>query len=363
MNVERWLRTRRVSWQKLEELLKKVDSSGLGSLDRQGLTELGRLYRATSADLSRARALKLNSELQIYLNNLVVRAHNQVYQNKQSRLSDLFLFFLHGFPRQFQTNILYVLTAFLLFLLPGLGCYREALYDPNFGQLEIVPGQSLVSEELYHMIENRQMWTDSVQDSSPAVAGLIATNNIKVSLLAFATGITFGIGTVYVLIMNGMSIGTVFGVCQDYGMAHRLAAFVAGHGVIELMAIFISGGAGLMIGGAMLFPGQLSRRDSLKKVARPAMELFAGTVLMLLVAGTIEGFVSPRTDIGADVKYMVSAATAAMLTLYLLVPRTEPNKPVASLSERAKIKADSTSDLTVDTKGEMVETSGGNPIG
>ncbi|OPZ83079.1 MAG: hypothetical protein BWY75_03167 [bacterium ADurb.Bin425] len=113
----------------------------------------------------------------------------------------------------------------------------------------------------------------------------------------------------------------------------------------------------------MLFPGQLSRRDSLKRVARPAMELFAGTVLMLLVAGTIEGFVSPRTDIGADVKYMVSAATAAMLTLYLLVPRTEPNKPVASLSERAKIKADSTSDLTVDIKGEMVETSGGNPIG
>lgn len=74
MNVERWLKTRRVSWQKLEDLLKRVESRGLGSLDRQGLNELGRLYRASSGDLSRARALKLNADLQIYLNNLVVRS-------------------------------------------------------------------------------------------------------------------------------------------------------------------------------------------------------------------------------------------------------------------------------------------------
>ena len=333
MNVERWLRTRRLSWQKLEDLLKQVDRGGLSSLDRQGLTELGRLYRATSADLSRARALKLNSDLQIYLNNLVVRAHNQVYQNRESRLSDILQFFLHGFPRQVQKNILYVLAAFLIFILPCLGCYREALYDANFGQLEVVAGHSLVPEEMWHMIENRKMWTDSAQDASPAVSSAIATNNIKVSIMAFALGITFGLGTIWILVMNGMLIGTVFGVCQDYGMAGRLAAFVAGHGVIELTAIFISGGAGLMLGAAMLFPGQFKRVDSLRRAGRPAMEMFAGCVLMLLVAGTIEGFVSPRTDIGADVKYMVSAATAAILMLYLFIPRPKAHHLVSELPE------------------------------
>ena len=155
MNVERWLKTRRVSWQKLEDLLKRVESRGLGSLDRQGLNELGRLYRASSGDLSRARALKLNADLQIYLNNLVVRAHNQVYQTRQSRLSDVIQFLLHGFPAVVQKNMVYVVVAFLLFVLPGLGCSREAVYDVNFAQKEILPGSPLVGEQMWSYIESK----------------------------------------------------------------------------------------------------------------------------------------------------------------------------------------------------------------
>lgn len=333
MNVERWIRTRRLSWQKLDDLLRQVDAKGIRSLDRQSLRELGRLYRATSADLSRARAMKLNAEMLVYLNNLVVRAHNQVYQNGRNRLSEVFRFFLHGFPSLVQQNILYVLTAFLIFIIPCLGCYREAVYDVNFGQLEVMQGHAIVPEEMWTMIEEHKMWTDSVQDDSPVVSSLIATNNIKVSILAFVFGITFGIGTVYILVMNGVSIGTIFGVCQDYGMAGRLAAFVAGHGVIELTAIFISGGAGLMLGASMLFPGQLRRLDSLKVTAKPAMQLFAGCIVLLLIAGTIEGFISPRTDIAANVKYLVSISTALCLLLYLFLPRSKAQWPIAGSSE------------------------------
>lgn len=323
MNVERWLKTRRVSWQKLEDLLKRVESRGLGSLDRQGLNELGRLYRASSGDLSRARALKLNADLQIYLNNLVVRAHNQVYQTRQSRLSDVIQFLLHGFPAVVQKNMVYVVVAFLLFVLPGLGCYREAVYDVNFAQKEILPGYPIVGEQMWSYIESKKMWTDSVQDNAPAIGGLIATNNIKVSVLAFALGISFGIGTIWILVLNGMLNGTVFGVCHDYGMAHRLMAFVCGHGVIELSCIFISGGAGLMIGYAMLFPGPYKRLDALKAAINPAMKMFAGCVPLLLVAGSIEGLISPRTDIPVETKYAVSLATTAFMMLYLLVPRRD----------------------------------------
>ena len=335
MNVERWLKTRRLSWQKLEDLLKVVDGRGLKGLERDQLQELGRLYRATSADLSRARAMKLSGDVQMYLNNLVVRAHNQVYQSKRNRLSDIWRFFAHGFPELVQENILYVVAAFIVFIVPALGCYREAILDPHFGQMEMIPGKALVSDELWHTIEKHQMWTDSAQDYSPAVASFIATNNIKVAIMAFVFGITFGIGTVVVLIFNGMDIGTVFGVCQDYGMAGRLATFVAGHGVIELTAIFISGGAGLLVGKALLFPGQYKRIDSLKLSVKPAFKLFAGCVLLLLIAGSIEGFISPRTDIAPEVKYSVSLATAICLMTYLFFPR----KPVQNKTKPLAIVA------------------------
>ncbi|MBS2010188.1 MAG: stage II sporulation protein M [Cyanobacteria bacterium SZAS TMP-1] len=330
MNVERWLKTRRMSWQKLEDLLKIVDGHGLKGLERDQLQELGRLYRATSADLSRARAMKLSGEVQVYLNNLVVRAHNQVYQNRRNRLSDIWNFFAHGFPELVQSYILYVVAAFIVFMIPALGCYREAVLDAHFGQMEITPGHALVPDEQWHLIEQHKMWTDSAQDYSPAVASFIATNNIKVTILAFAMGITFGIGTLIVLAFNGMNIGTVFGVCQDYGMAGRLAAFVAGHGVIELTAIFIAGGAGLLIGKSMLFPGQYKRIDALRMAARPAFKLFAGCVLLLLIAGTIEGFISPRTDIAPEVKYTVSLATAVCLILYLFAPRKKVDEETKS---------------------------------
>ncbi len=323
MNVERWLKTKRLSWQQLEDLLKRVDNRGLKSLDRQQLRELGRLYRATSADLSRARALKLSSEVQVYLNNLVVKAHNQVYQTHDDRFAGLWRFVCRGFPLLVQQYIVYVLVAFLLCVVPGIGCYVEARRDVHFGQMEMAKGQALVPDELWHMIEHKRMWTDSVQDNSPAIASLIATNNIRVAIAAFALGMTFGLGTVFVLVSNGMHIGTVFGVCQYYGMADKLLAFIAAHGVLELSAIFISGGGGLLLAKSLLFPGQNSRADSLRLLARPAMQLFAGCIGLLLVAGSIEGFISPRTDISAQVKYIVSLATAILLMLYLFYPRNQ----------------------------------------
>src|SRR5271163_2812603 len=118
MNVERWIRSRTPYWQKLEQLLRLVDQRGLGCLGRLQLQELGRLYRSTSADLSRARALKLGQDLQVYLNNLVVKAHNQVYQTQRNRWLDFVNFLWIGFPALVRKHILYVAVSFLIFLVP-----------------------------------------------------------------------------------------------------------------------------------------------------------------------------------------------------------------------------------------------------
>lgn len=321
MNVERWLRTRKPVWQKLEELLKIVDSNGLAGLDRNQLQELGRIYRSVSADLSRARVMNLSSDVQVYLNNLLVRAHNQVYQNKRNRWADVFDFFYREFPRLVRKQILYVMLAIIIFAIPMGISYFMTLEDVHFAQLETTKGQPIVSDEMWNMIEHRQMWTDSVQHYSSTFSSLIATNNIRVAILAFILGITFGVGTSYVLCNNGLMLGTVFGVCHTYGMDGRLLAFIAPHGVLELTAIFISGGAGLLLGKALLFPGQYKRLDALRLAAKDAGGMFGGCVPLLLVAGLIEGFISPRTDIGANLKIAVSLATGIGLLLYLFVPR------------------------------------------
>ena len=333
MNIERWIGSRMPSWQRLEGLLGQVERRGLRSLDRQQLHELGRLYRAVSADLSRARAFKVTFDLKIYLNNLVVKAHNQVYQRRRNRWADLWHFLWITFPQLVQEHILYVAVAFVVFWLPALACYAFVIVDENFAHLELSKGHPLVGEDMWNMLEKHKMWTDSVQDCSPIVSSEIATNNMRVALMSFALGAAFGLGTIWVLCINGMIIGTIFGACALHGMDFRLLSFIAPHGILELSAIFICGGGGLLLGWALVFPGQLTRGQALRKVAKPAMGLFAGCLPILAIAGSIEGFVSPRTDLHYTIKFAVGLATLCLLLAYLFVPRNQVN---SSLGEEER---------------------------
>lgn len=331
MNVERWVAKRRPVWEQLEDLLKQVERGGLRSLDREKLQSLGRLYRSVSADLSRARALNLGNELLTYLNNLVVKGHNQVYQSKKNRWLDFFNFFYATFPRLVRENIVYIMVAALVGLLPAFAAYDFVGKDINFGRLEVVQGHPMVGDQMWDMIEHHRMWTDELQDASPAFASLISTNNIRVCIVSFALGMTAGLGTLFILFYNGLSVGTVSGVCNYYGMLPNILLFMVGHGSLEIPAIFISGGAGLLLGKSMLFPGQYRRADSIRLAAKPALGLFLGCVPMLLIAGCIESFISPRTDLSGDAKVAVGIAAFFILLLYLFVPR----RPLYNSSGRA----------------------------
>jgi uncharacterized membrane protein SpoIIM required for sporulation len=321
MNVERWVAKRRPIWQELEDLLRKIDRSGLSALNREQLQALGRLYRSASSDLSRARALNLGTDILSYLNNLAVKAHNQVYQSKKNRWLDFFNFLYATFPALVRRYIGYIGLSFAICVLPGIACYDFTHRDVNFAHMEIMTGRPLVSDEMWDMIEHKKMWTDQLQDASPTFSSLIAANNIRVCIMSFALGITAGLGTVIILFFNGMSIGTIFGICQHYGLLQNILLFVVGHGSLELPAIFISGGAGLLLGKAILFPGQYSRADSLRLLARPALGLFAGCIPLLLLAGCIEGFISPRTDLAGETKVLVGVAAFVALLIYLFMPR------------------------------------------
>lgn len=320
MNIERWVAKRRPVWQQLESLLNQIDSRGIATLDRTQLQSLGRLYRSTSADLSRARSLKLGTDIVASVNNLVVKAHNQVYQRKKNRLVDFLNFFYATFPSLVRQNFIYIAVSFFVLLAGGLITYDYTVRDVNFAHMELM-GNPMIGDEMWDLIEKKKMWTDQAQEASPVFASAIATNNIRVCLMSFVMGIVGGVLTLAILFLNGMSLGTVAGACQHYGMLSQLGLFVVGHGSLELPAIFISGGAGLMLGKAVLFPGEYSRGDAIRLAAKPAFGLFAGCIVLLLIAGSIEGFVSPRTDLSGQAKITVGACLFLALLVYLFVPR------------------------------------------
>jgi uncharacterized membrane protein SpoIIM required for sporulation len=143
------------------------------------------------------------------------------------------------------------------------------------------------------------------------------TNNIRVSFLAFAGGVLLGLLTVYVLIVNGLQIGGILGLCAQFGLADELLTFVVGHGVIELSVIFVAGGSGLQLGWALLRPGPYRRRDALVRAGRRAVRLVAGCVPLLIIAGLIEGFISPSA-LPATLKANVGLISGVLLYTYWL---------------------------------------------
>jgi uncharacterized membrane protein SpoIIM required for sporulation len=165
-------------------------------------------------------------------------------------------------------------------------------------------------------------WWESLNDANQVGGAAIMTNNIQVMFHAFAFGALVGLGTLYIMALNGASIGAVLALTYRAGYGQDLVAFMAGHGVIELTCIFVAGGAGLLVGGAILIPGDLSRFDSLRMRGRDSIQLIVGCIPLLVLAGIIEGFISPA-PISPAFKYGVAAATGVALYTYLLLAGRE----------------------------------------
>jgi len=174
----------------------------------------------------------------------------------------------------------------------------------------------LLGPNMVETIDRHEMWTHSIVGIKPLASSAIMTNNMSVGFTTFALGITAGLGTIYMMAFNGLLIGVIGMACHLAGMSLQLWSFVAPHGVLELPAIFIAGGSGFRIAQGLLFPGVLPRRDSLAKAGTEAVQLLLGTIPILIVAGTIEAFVSP-TALPIPLKFAMAAALFILLGAYL----------------------------------------------
>jgi uncharacterized membrane protein SpoIIM required for sporulation len=155
----------------------------------------------------------------------------------------------------------------------------------------------------------------------PIMATTIIANNVQITYGAFALGVTAGLGTLFVLLFNGLAIGAGFGIYASKGILSQIVAFVLPHGVLELTAVCIAGGGGLLIGSALLIPGALTRREALVVRTRRAVRLVAASTLFLLVAGLIEGLVSARPDVPMAARIMIASGTGVLIALYIAFGR------------------------------------------
>ncbi len=278
------------------------------------------MYRQTASDLATVREDVTSNQLSFYLNQLLGRAHNLIYMGHKQKISGIVRFYAQTFPQVFRETFRQSLLAFLIFAVTGIATWAVTIHDPSFAH-------RLLGPQMMETIEKKEMWTQSIVTIKPLAASGIMTNNLSVSFATFAMGITAGIGTIWMMVTNGMLIGVIGAATWQAGMALQLWSFVAPHGVLELPAIFIAGGAGLEIARGMLFPGFLPRRESLALAGGRAARLVLGIVPMLIIAGIIEGFVSP-SGIATPLKFLLAAVLFSALTTYLArtgTPQPETN--------------------------------------
>jgi len=318
--MSRFINERKNNWERLEDLLSMVERSPLRGLSKAEVREFGELYRRAASDLAIARAETRDPRLVNYLNSLVIRAHGRIYRAESQGVNLVWQFFARDFPQAFRRTWRYTMLAFLVFTIFGFASFVLCYNDLNFAD-------DLGLSELRFAVESKYKWWLSLNEANQIGSSTILTNNILVAFKAFAYGAFFGIGTLYVLVFNGLQIGGILGVCYriDPAFGNDLATFMVGHGVIELSCIFIAGGAGMLIGYSLINPGDLTRAEALKKNGLEAVRLAVGCAFLLVIAGIIEGFLSP-SDLPGSIKFGTGILTGIVMYSYLFLVGQEKNE-------------------------------------
>ena len=311
--------TRSPRWIAFASRLADAQRRGLRSLGEAGVRDFVEEYRALTADLARLRTAARGAATDelFYLGRLVAGAHNLLYRDRRSTPMEVLRFIAVDVPGEVRRSVRPIAIAAAFLFVPAAISYTAVLRHPQVAPTFIPPQMLDRAEEGVTRARQGAGYIADPQVFRPVMASQIIANNVQVTFAAFAFGVTLGIGTLVLLLLNGISLGGVFGLYASKGILPLLVAFVAPHGVLELSAICISAGGGLLIAGAILLPGDRTRRRALVENSRRAIRLIAASTLLLVVAGSLEGMVSPIPNWPLWAKLLVSVATLVLLVAYL----------------------------------------------
>lgn len=319
MDLTTFLQQRRPEWRELEQLLDRVEGSGLAILDDDQAVALGRLYRRAASDLNQAQTFVSGDATVRYLNDLVARAYLAIYGRTKSNPWGLVHYLCWGYPVVFRRHLRHLLLAAFLFFAGALFGFLACKYDKETAQSFLLPanlptiqppkeGEPEVAE---------QMNTGQLADYSSQ----LVTNNIGVSLSAFALGITLGIATAWLIFFNGIMMGALGAVFWEAGAWHAFATGILPHGVLEIPAILIGGAAGFVLAQALWQAKPWPRSEELARKAKEALLLLFGVVPLMAAAALLEGGVARAADviIPPVVKLMVAAIVGLLFLTYTLL--------------------------------------------
>jgi uncharacterized membrane protein SpoIIM required for sporulation len=315
MNLDGWLSQRRPVWSRLETIVDELVRRGPRRTPAKDLAELVEVYQSACADLARLRAIDAGPDLVEPLNRLIIRAHGQVYRGAAASPWSLGAFFLRDYPRLFRQTWKFTLASFLVSLIAASAAYWTVQDSPQT-VADIMGGND---REFYGEKSVADIRERFGHEGNPMLSSWVITNNIRVALTAFALGITFGLGTLWILAANGAMLGGIAGAYAKSGIQWQMWMVILPHGALELSAIVIAGGAGLMVGYGLWAPGQRTRRRALREDVLRAMQLAVGLVPAFAVAGLFEGLVTPSDAIPQTVKVVLGVAVAVIFWLYLLL--------------------------------------------
>ncbi|MBV9438976.1 MAG: stage II sporulation protein M [Candidatus Eremiobacteraeota bacterium] len=322
MRERRFVAGRLERWERLAALSSRAAGRGIRSLAPDEIDDLVLTYRAAANDLAIARARGEDPTVLAYLERLTSRAHAVVYvATARSGWGRVGSFVARTFPREVRRSWAPIGFCALVTVVSALVAYGSVVADPQ-NVHALLPGMEL--PPIRRALHDTNFGFDRA--FSPAMASEIITNNVRVAAVALAGGMTAGILTGWIILVNGLMIGALGALYGRAGFGPDFWATIAPHGVIELTAIQIAGGAGLVLAGGYLRPGRLRRADALRRAGRRAATLVTGVALMLCVAGAIEGFISPQR-ISISARGAVGMLTAVGLLLYLGATGRGSQKP------------------------------------
>lgn len=309
-------------WSAFAAALDDAQRRGLRHMTEHQVSDFVAQYREVATDLARLQTAShgRDSDALFYVSRLVAVGHNLLYRGGRLTRQVVWRFLGVSVPREIRRSGLAILAAALCLFGPIAVTWRAVVRDPSLEAALLPPGMIDRANEGVARLKKGDHTYVRIRDfERPMMASSIIANNVQVTIGVFVGGITAGVFTVLMLVLNGVSIGAVLGLYTNKGILVQILEFVTPHSVFELSAICIAGGAGLLVARALLLPGSLTRREALVVQGRRAIRLIAASTMLLVVAGSLEGLVSPRTDISEHVKLVIAGTCAVVLLLYAFV--------------------------------------------
>lgn len=320
----RFREERQSDWQKLDLILTRAENGGVKRLSDEDMLALPRLYRQAVSSLSVARSISLDQNVIAYLESLCTRAYFFVYGARSTIGERMMNFLRRDWPAAVRGAAWPTLLS-ALFFFGGWGlafflCLQDMDWYWTFHGANFLEGRN--PDATVEYLRSTIYTDDHGEGQLTAFSSFLFNNNAQIALFAFALGFAFGIPTAWLLVYNGVMIGSMYAVFWDKGLGYEFTGWLMIHGVTELFAIVLAGAAGFIIGGAVAFPGAQTRLASARAAGQKAATIAMGCVVMLIIAALLEGF--GRQLINSDiVRYMIAGGTGLLWMLYFYTARQE----------------------------------------